>query len=93
MDYSLLCRKAPTINKNYGFSLPVPPVTLGIGIFVLVLLITGVMLGCYMYQMGKTFRVLMETVKKVTEKSISGCRLMFSRVCNHIEPISYPRTM
>ena len=27
MDYSLLCRKSPTINKNYGFSLPVPLVT------------------------------------------------------------------
>ena len=49
MDYSLTCRKAPTINKNYGLSLPVPPVTLGIGIFAVVLLITRVMLGCYVY--------------------------------------------
>ena len=43
--------------------------------------------------MGKTFRVLMGTVKKVTEKSISGCCFMFSRMRKHIEPISSPCTM
>ena len=31
MDYSLLQKRPPIIDTNYGFSLPVPPVTLGIG--------------------------------------------------------------
>ena len=29
MDYSLLHKRPPMIDTNYGFSLPVPPVTLG----------------------------------------------------------------
>ena len=32
MDYSLLQKRPPIIDTNYGFSLPVPPVTLRIGI-------------------------------------------------------------
>ena len=32
MDYSLLHKRPPVINTKYGFSLPVPLVTLGIGI-------------------------------------------------------------
>ena len=39
MDYSLLQKRPPIIDTNYGFSLPVPPVTLGIGIVVIILLI------------------------------------------------------
>ena len=46
MDYSLLQKRPPIIDTNYGFSLPVPPVTLGIGIVVIILLIAGVALGC-----------------------------------------------
>ena len=55
MDYSLLQKRPPIIDTNYGFSLPVPPVTLAIGIVVIILLIAGVALGCYVYLMGKTF--------------------------------------
>ena len=53
MDYSLLQKRPPIIDTNYGFSLPVPPVTLGIGIVVIILLIAGVALGCYVYRMRK----------------------------------------
>ena len=49
MDHTLLNKKTPSINKNYGVSLPIPPMTLGIGIIVVVLLIVGVVLGCYVY--------------------------------------------
>ena len=62
MDYSLLHKKPPMIKTNYGFSLPVPPVMLGIGIAVVVLLVAGVALGCYVYQMGKTFKIVTGTV-------------------------------
>ena len=37
-------KETPIIDTNYGFSLPVPPVTLGIGIVVIILLIAGVAL-------------------------------------------------
>ena len=80
MDYSLLQKRAPMIDTNYGFSLPVPPVTLGIGIGVIILLIAGVALGCYVYRMGKTFSLVTGTIKKVTEKPLSGCRRLFSRM-------------
>ena len=53
MDYSLLQKRPPVIDTKYGFSLPVPPVTLGIGIVVIMLLIAAVALGCYVYRMGK----------------------------------------
>ena len=49
MDYSLLHKRAPMIKTNYGFSLPVLPMTLGIGIVVVVLLVAGIALGCYVY--------------------------------------------
>ena len=63
MDYSLLHKRPPMIDTNYGFSLPVPPVTLGIGIVVIILLVAGVALGCYVYQMGKTFNLATGTIK------------------------------
>ena len=69
MDYSLLHKRPPVIDTNYGFSLPVPPVTLGIGIVVIILLIAGVALGCYVYRMGKTFNLATGTIKRVTEKT------------------------
>ena len=56
MDYFILRKRPPVIDTNYGFSLPVPSVTLGIGIVVIILLIAGVALGCYVYRMGKTFQ-------------------------------------
>ena len=63
MDYSLLHRKTPTINTKYGFALPVPPITLDIGIVLVILLIAGIVLGCYVYWLGKTFKVITGMVK------------------------------
>ena len=83
MDYSLLRRKTPSINTKYGLALQVSPTTLGIGIVVIILLIAGVVLGYYVYQMGKIFRDVTGTVKWVTEKPLSGCRLLFSRMFRH----------
>ena len=92
MDYSLLQKRPPMIDTNYGFSLPVPPVTLGIGIGVIILLIAGVALGCYVYRMGKTFSLATGTIKKVTEKPLSGCRRLFSRMHKRTRPVTSPRT-
>ena len=92
MDCSLLRKKPPTIKTNYGFTLPVPPVTLGIGIAVIILLIAGIVLGCYMYWMGKTFKLVTGTVKRVTEKLLSDCCLLFSRILKHTQPITPPAT-
>ena len=81
MDYSLLYKKPPLIKTNYGFALPkIPPVSLAIAIVVLVLLIAGIILGCYVYRMGKTFKVITGTVRQVTKKPFSGCRLLSSRM-------------
>ena len=92
MDYSLLHKKPPMIKTNYGFSLPVPPVMLGIGIAVVVLLVAGVALSCYVYRMGKTFKIMTGTVKCVTEKPLSGCRLLFSRMHKCTRPVMSPPT-
>ena len=92
MDYSLLQKRPPIINTNYGFSLPVPPVTLGIGIVVIILLIAGVALGCYVYRMRKTFSLATGTIKKITDKPLSGCRHLFSRMHKCIRPVTSPRT-
>ena len=80
MDYSLLHKRPPMIKTNYGFSWPVPPATLIIGIVVIILLIAGVALGCYVYRMRKTFSLAMGTIKKTTDKPLSGCRRLFSRM-------------
>ena len=93
MDYSLLHKRPPTIKTNYGFALPVPPVTLAIGIVVVVLLIAGLALGCYVYQMGKTFKLVTGTVKRVMKKPLSGCHLLFSRVFRHARPGTPPPTI
>ena len=55
--YGLLPPSKETPNDRYKvwIFLPVPSVTLGIGIVVIILLIAGVALGCYVYRMGKTF--------------------------------------
>ena len=92
MDYSLLHKRPPMIDTNYGFSLPVPPVTLGIGIVVIILLVAGVALGCYVYRMGKTFNLATGTIKRVTEKPLSGCRRLFSRMRKCTQPVTSPRT-
>ena len=85
MDYSLLNRRPPIIKPSYGFSWPVPPTTLIIGAVVIILLVAGIALGCYVYQMGKTFKLVTGTVKQVATKPLSGCRLLFSRAfrCSH----------
>ena len=79
MDYSLLNRRPPMIKTSYGFSWPIPPTTLIIGVVVIILLIAGIALGCYVYRMGKTFKLVTGTVKQVAKKPLSGCRLLFSR--------------
>ena len=92
MDYSLLQKRPPLIDPHYGFSLPVPPVTLGIGIVEIILLIAGVALGCYVYRMRKTLSLATGTIKKVTEKPLSGCCCLFSRMHKRTRPITSPRT-
>ena len=92
MDYSLLQKRPPIIDTHYGFSLPVPPVTLGIGIVVIILLIAGVALGCYVYWMGKTFSLATGTIKKITGKPLSGCRRLFSRMHKRTRPVTSPCT-
>ena len=84
MDYSLLNTRPPMIKTSYGFSWPIPPTTLIIGAVVIILLIAGIALSCYVYQMGKTFKLVTGTVKQVAKKPLSGCRLLFSRAfrCN-----------
>ena len=79
MDYSLLNRRPPIIKTSYGFSWPVPPTTLIIGAVVIILLVAGIALGCYVYRMGKTFKLVTGTVKQVATKPLSGCHLLFSR--------------
>ena len=80
MDYSLLQKRPPIIDTNYGFSWPVPPATLVVGVVVIILLIAGIALGCYVYRMRKTFSLATATIKKVTDKPLSGCRRLFSRM-------------
>ena len=63
MDYSLLHQRPPMIKTDYGFSWPVPPVTSIIGVVVVILLITGLALSCYVYRMGKTFKLVTGTIK------------------------------
>ena len=49
------------------------------------LLLAGIVLGCYVYQMGKTFKIVTGTVKKVTKQPFSvvtSCFLECSSVCN-----------
>ena len=92
MDYSLLHKRPPVIDTNYGFSLPVPPVTLGIGIVVIILLVAGVALGCYVYRMGKTFNLATGTIKRVTEKPLSGCHHLVSRMRKCTRPVTSPCT-
>ena len=70
---------------DYGFSWPVPLVTLAIGIAVRVLLMAGLALSCYVYQMEKTFKLVTGTVKRVTKKPLSGCQLLFSRAFKHAQ--------
>ena len=92
MDYSLLHRKPLPIKTKYGFALPVPRTILGIGIVVIILLIAGIALGCYVCRMGKTLKSVNGTVKQVTEKPISGCRLLFSRIFKCKRPVTSPPT-
>ena len=92
MDYSLLRKRPPMIKTNYGFSWPVPPTTLVIGIVVIILLVAGVALGCYVYRMGKTLSLATGTIKKVTEKPLSSCRRLFSRMHRCTRPNTSPHT-
>ena len=92
MDNSLLHKRPPTIKTNYGFSWPVPPTTLIIGVVVIILLVAGMALSCYVYRMGKTFKLVMGTIKQVTKKPLSGCHLLFSRMRKRTRPNTSPHT-
>ena len=63
MDYFLLCKKPFPIKTKYGFALPVPSMILIIGILVILILTAGIVLGCYVYWMGKAFKTVTGTVK------------------------------
>ena len=92
MDYSLLHKRPPMIKPNYGFSWPIPPTTLIIGVVVVILLVAGIALGCYVYRMGKTFKLVTGNVKQDVKRPLSGCRLLFSRMCKRTQPVTSPRT-
>ena len=79
------------IKTNYGFSWPVPPATLVVGVVVIILLIAGIALGCYVYRMRKIFSLATGTIKKVTDKPLSGCRRLFSRMHKRTQPVTSPR--
>ena len=93
MDYSLLHKRPPMIKTNYGFSWPVPPATLVIGVVVIILFIAGIALGCYVYRMRKTFSLATGTIKKITDKPLSGCCRLFSRMHKRTRPVTSPRTI
>ena len=57
------------------------------------MLIAGIALGCYMYRMGKTFKLVMGTVKQVAKKPLSGCHLLFSRAFKRGRPGTPPPSM
>ena len=80
------------IKPNYGFSWPIPPTTLIIGVVVVILLGAGIALGCYVYRMGKSFKLVTGTVKQVAKRPLSGCRLLFSRMCKCTQPVTSPHT-
>ena len=92
MDYSLLHKRPPMIKTNYGFSWPVPPTTLVVGVVVVILLVAGIVLSCYVYQMGKTFKLVTGTVKQVTKKPLSDCHLLFSSMSKRTRPVTSPCT-
>ena len=91
MDYSLLHNRPPIIKTDYEFSWPVPPTTLVIGVVVVILLVAGIALSCYVYRMGKTFKLVTGTVKQVAEKPLSSCHLLFSRMRKRTQPVTSPR--
>ena len=88
MDYSLLHQRPPMINTDIWVSWPGPPVNLVIGVVVVILLIAGLALGCYVYWMGKTFKVMTGTLKEVTKRPLSGCCLLFSRMLKCTRPVT-----
>ena len=87
MDYSLLHKRPPMIKTNYGSSWLVPPTTLVIGVVVVILLVAGIALGCYVYWMGKTFKLVTGTVKQVTKKPLSVVTSCFPECTNAPNPL------
>ena len=59
---------------------------------IIILLIAGIALGCYVYQMRKTLSLAMGTIKKVTRKPLSGCCCLFSRLHKRTRPVTSPHT-
>ena len=90
---SLLHKRPPMIKTNYGFSWPVPPATCrNRDSSNNYLVIAGVALGCYQYiVMRKTFGLATGTIKKITDKPLSGCCHLFSRMLQ-VHPTRYVST-
>ena len=59
----------------------------------IILLVAGIALGCYVYRMGKTFKIVTGTVKQVTEKPPSGCHILFPKMCKCTRPTTSPPTI
>ena len=90
IDYRLINRPVPTIQTDYGISLPVPPTTIVIGGIVLVLTVGIVILGCYVYRIRKTIKPWGETVKHVANKPVSEARSLLSRIRRRFQKKSTP---
>ena len=98
IDYRLINQPVPTIQTDYGISLPVPPTTMVIGGIVLILIVGTVILGCYVYRIRKTIKPWGETVKHVANKPVSEARSLLSRIrqtfrkkSTPVSPISSPK--
>ena len=90
IDYQLINKQAPTIDPDYGLSLPVPPATMVIGGISLILIVGITVLGCYVYRIRKTIGPWGKTVKQVASKPMSGARSFLSRIRHRLRRRSTP---
>ena len=69
-DYGLLPPSKETPSNRYTLWILLASSSSNsvIGIGVIILLIAGVALGCYVYRLGKTFSLETGTIKKITDK-------------------------
>ena len=89
INYELMNRQIPTINPDYGWSLPALPATLVIGGVVIVVLIGLILLACYTYRMKSAYDKI-ELIKEATRKPISGLRLILSRMYQKMRKVKPP---
>ena len=90
IDYKLINQPVPTVQTDYGISLPVPPTTIAIGGIVLILTMGIMVLGCYVYRIRKTIKTWGETVTHVAHKPVSEARSLLSRICRRFRKTSTP---